>query len=181
MNAPKNGERGRAPAGIILVSHNGTPVYYNTEAVKVLSYRGRSKDPGNTMDILPPEIRSMLLSSWTSDGVPIATTVSSGRRRYVCRGFALNPAAGARHERIVALVLERENGGAPNFSGLAEQFNLTQREQQTVGLLTLGLTSKEIANRMSVSPNTVKTFFRLVMTKMGVNTRAGIVGKIARM
>jgi DNA-binding CsgD family transcriptional regulator len=34
---------------------------------------------------------------------------------------------------------------------------------------------------MNVSPNTVKTFFRLVMMKMGVNTRAGIVGKLARM
>jgi DNA-binding NarL/FixJ family response regulator len=167
--------------GIVLVSHNGTPVYFNSEAIRVLSFRGRSKDRPNMTDILPAEIRSMLLSFWTSDGAPIATHVTSGRRRYLCQLLALNPAAGAPYRRIAALVLERENGGAPNISGVAEQFNLTQREQQTVGLLTLGLTSKEIANRMDVSPNTVKTFFRLVMTKMGVNTRAGIVGKIARM
>jgi len=48
-------------------------------------------------------------------------------------------------------------------------------------LLTLGLTSKEIASRMNISPNTVKAFFRMVMTKMLVSTRSGIVGKIARM
>jgi DNA-binding NarL/FixJ family response regulator len=55
------------------------------------------------------------------------------------------------------------------------------REQETVELLTLGLTSKEIASRMNISPNTVKAFFRMVMTKMAVTTRAGIVGKIALM
>jgi DNA-binding NarL/FixJ family response regulator len=82
---------------------------------------------------------------------------------------------------MIGLLLEREAGKAADISGVAEQFQLTRREQQTVGLLTLGLTSKEIATRMNISPNTVKTFFRLVMTKMGVSTRAGIVGKIARM
>jgi DNA-binding CsgD family transcriptional regulator len=34
---------------------------------------------------------------------------------------------------------------------------------------------------MNISPNTVKAFFRLVMTKMSVSTRSGIVGKVAQM
>ena len=42
----------------------------------------------------------------------------------------------------------------------------------------LGLTSKEVAIRMNISPNTVKAFLRLVMGKMGVTTRAGIVAKL---
>jgi DNA-binding CsgD family transcriptional regulator len=40
-----------------------------------------------------------------------------------------------------------------------------------------GLTSKQIADRMTISTNTVKAFLRLIMIKMGVSTRAGIVGK----
>jgi DNA-binding CsgD family transcriptional regulator len=44
--------------------------------------------------------------------------------------------------------------------------------------LLQGLTSKEIAARMSISPNTVKAFLRLVMVKMGVSTRSGIVGRV---
>jgi DNA-binding CsgD family transcriptional regulator len=40
------------------------------------------------------------------------------------------------------------------------------------------LTSKEIATRLEISPNTVKAFVRLVMVKMGVTTRSGIVGKL---
>ena len=46
-------------------------------------------------------------------------------------------------------------------------------------MLLQGLTSKEIAVRMGISPNTVKAFLRLVMVKMGVSTRSGIVGRIA--
>jgi len=31
---------------------------------------------------------------------------------------------------------------------------------------------------MSISPNTVKAFLRLIMVKMGVTSRSGVVGKI---
>jgi hypothetical protein len=40
-----------------------------------------------------------------------------------------------------------------------------------------GLTTKEIAARIRISPNTVKSFLRSIMLKMGVTTRSGIVGK----
>src|SRR5712691_11317146 len=106
---------------------------------------------------------------------------TSGRRRYVCRAFALTGNSGTGSRPMTGLLIERDTPKTVNVSEAAEQFHLTQREQETIGVLTLGLTSKEIATRMNISPNTVKTFFRLVMTKMGVSTRSGIVGKIARM
>ena len=98
----------------------------------------------------------------------------------MCRAFALTGNSGT-GPRLMGLLIERDTPKTVNVTGAAQQFHLTQREQETIGLLTLGLTSKEIATRMNISPNTVKTFFRLVMTKMGVSTRSGIVGKIARM
>jgi DNA-binding CsgD family transcriptional regulator len=62
----------------------------------------------------------------------------------------------------------------------AEDFGLTRRERQMVELLIEGMTTKEIARTLNLSPNTVKSFLRLVMTKMGVTTRSGIVGKLLR-
>jgi DNA-binding NarL/FixJ family response regulator len=44
--------------------------------------------------------------------------------------------------------------------------------------LLQGLSDKEIAERMKVSPNTVKAFLRLIMLKMEVTSRAEIVAKI---
>jgi DNA-binding NarL/FixJ family response regulator len=41
-----------------------------------------------------------------------------------------------------------------------------------------GLSSKEIADRMNISSNTVKTFLRLIMIKMGVSSRMAVVRKI---
>jgi DNA-binding CsgD family transcriptional regulator len=58
--------------------------------------------------------------------------------------------------------------------------HLTPREQETVRLLANGFTNKEIAARMGVSVNTVKAFLRSVMLKLGVTTRAGIVGRLGR-
>ncbi len=63
---------------------------------------------------------------------------------------------------------------------IAARFNLTARERETVGFLIEGLTSKEIAGHMNISPNTVKAFIRLIMVKMGVSTRSGIIGKFVR-
>ena len=64
-------------------------------------------------------------------------------------------------------------------SEISAQFGLTQREGEAVEFLLQGLTSKEIATRMQISPNTVKAFLRLVMVKMKVSTRSGIAGKFA--
>ena len=60
----------------------------------------------------------------------------------------------------------------------AARFQLTDREIEAVQHLADGLTSKEIAQRMNISPNTVKVFLRLVMLKMGVTTRSGVIGKL---
>jgi DNA-binding CsgD family transcriptional regulator len=61
---------------------------------------------------------------------------------------------------------------------VSEQFNLTQREGEALGYLLQGLSSKEIASRMNVSPNTVKAFLRLIMIKTGASSRSAILGKI---
>ena len=77
-----------------------------------------------------------------------------------------------------AVLLERVSAGrSPSLVQLYERFHLTMREQEVTQLIVRGLTSKEIAVQMQVSPNTVKAFLRLIMVKMGVSTRSGIVGK----
>ena len=75
----------------------------------------------------------------------------------------------------IAITVERDRGA---LRDLAERFQLTDREREAVEHLAEGLTSKEIALRMKVSPNTVKTFLHLVMIKMGVTTRSGVIGKM---
>ena len=54
-----------------------------------------------------------------------------------------------------------------------QNYHLSQREGETVRFLIEGLTNKEIAARMGISPDTVKVFLRLAMMKMGVSSRSG--------
>ena len=75
-------------------------------------------------------------------------------------------------------MLERRSNESAKVNEISERFGLTAREQETVKYLVEGLTSKEIAQRMKISPNTVKAFLRLVMLKMNVSTRSGILGRI---
>ena len=49
---------------------------------------------------------------------------------------------------------------------------LSPREREIMGLLALGLTGEEIAQRLTVSPETVRTHVRNAMDKLGARTRA---------
>ena len=165
-------------AGLILLDAQNQVVYRNPEVGKILTFSGQVKKTAT--NLLPRELR-LLLSSPDRSGRVGSFDFRSGKRRYVCRVFVLAHNSGEPTRAMTGILLERVVPNTMHISAVAQQYRLTQREQETVGFLTLGLTSKEIASRMNVSPNTVKAFFRLVMTKMAVSTRAGIVGKIAGM
>lgn len=52
---------------------------------------------------------------------------------------------------------------------------LTSREREILALLADGLGNKQIAARLGISANTVKTHLELVFEKLGVSTRAEAV------
>ena len=79
---------------------------------------------------------------------------------------------------MVLIVLERGMSASIALSKISQQFRLTQRERETISLVLQGLGNKEMADRMRVSPNTVKAFLRLVMVKMGVTSRSAIAAKV---
>lgn len=109
---------------------------------------------------------------------PVQTEFISGRRRYLCQKFPVaSSSTTSLQEGAIAILLERST---PQFDGarIAVQFHLSQREKETMELLVHGLTSKEIAHRMEISPNTVKAFLRLIMVKMSVTTRSGLVARV---
>ena len=66
----------------------------------------------------------------------------------------------------------------PRLTALFEQ--LTEREREVVGLVVEGLTNQEIAERLCVSPYTVKTHANRAMTKVEVRDRAQLVSAAVR-
>lgn len=64
----------------------------------------------------------------------------------------------------------------PDATAAATRPVLSRRETQIVTLVALGLSNRDIAGRLEISPLTVASFLRRVFAKLGVNSRAAMVG-----
>jgi len=180
MNAKRSHGMGHvsALAGLILLDLYASPIYADTEAVRILTFPKQGNRVRDVSRFLPNEIRLMLRMPTCGEGSSCTTKFLSGRRQYICRLLVLNHNSERPSRGLIALLIERSPVDGSCFSEMTRRFHLTQREQEAVGLLTRGLTSKEIAVCMEISPNTVNTFFRSIRSKMSVSTRSGIIGRI---
>ncbi len=57
------------------------------------------------------------------------------------------------------------------------RFGLSRREQQLVGLIRLGLSNKEIGNRLGLSEQTIKNYIHRTLRKVGAKDRLEIVAR----
>jgi DNA-binding CsgD family transcriptional regulator len=160
--------------GLILLDRSGNVVYCNREAQRVLSYP--SEDNGRAHTLKRDQINRLIAELSNSSELRLV----SGRRTYIARHFKLADQSGS---RCTAILLERQHGQVGGVSMCAhtkQHYNLTGREGQVLDLLIGGLTTKEIGLRLHLSPNTVKSFLRTLMLKVGVSTRTGVIGKVVK-
>lgn len=54
-------------------------------------------------------------------------------------------------------------------------FDLTDRETQVLALMTEGITNRQIAQQLEISPSTVKAYVSNVLSKLGVSSRTEAV------
>lgn len=182
----------RPPSGISMEQ-----LFYSQEALQILSMNKAcsEKKPEKKKDIL--SYMSSLCSKWkeavekgheelsqhrsrTDSAAGHITILESYRRRYMVSGVALaahiskvNTAAQA--EKQYLFVLERITLEKMNLPLIFRQHKLNNREQEIVRLLLSGNSNKEIAYNLSLSPNTIKAYMKILTLKLGVNNRAGII------
>lgn len=165
--------------GFLLLDASVSPLWFNAEAIQILSYPEQPISARHRDILLARKIRSSLIIEQGLRESRFVTEFRSGKRRYLCRALAVDPHGKGPLRPSVALLFEREPCGLMAMSKVSEQFHLSPREREALEHLVQGMSSKEIANRMNLSPNTVKTFLRLIMLKMGVSSRTAIVARIS--
>ncbi len=175
--AKKKAPGGTSAAGFLLTDPSLCPLWFNAAAAQILSYPAKPDRARVSDNTFGEKIRTSL-GEQSSPESPSVTEFRSGRRRYLCRAFRLESYGKGSNQQGVAILLERSPLGLIALSRVSEQFKLSRREREALEFLLLGLTSKEIANHMQISANTVKVYLRLIMAKMGVSTRSGIFAKI---
>jgi DNA-binding CsgD family transcriptional regulator len=178
---PLNGKKAppsTSSSGFLLMDSSLTTMLFNAEAIRILSYPAKLPNASRPDAFLAGKVRSSLIRPNPSGASPFVTEFRSGRRRYLYRAFLVDTLDKGPSHASIAVLLERGSSALIALSQVSQQFNLTGREREALEYLVQGLSSKEIADRMNISSNTVKTFLRLIMIKMGVSSRMAVVRKI---
>ena len=161
--------------GLVVMTMSLEPIGADEGAAAILSGPNPDDQPIDAITI-PEEIRLML--SQNTDGLfNTKMHFRIGKDAYNCRAFLMQPHDDS-SQPMLALHMQRDTSIPNAIEMVASQYHLTDREQEVLRGIAIGLTSKETAERMNISPNTVKSFLRIIMIKMGAGTRSGIVGKL---
>jgi DNA-binding NarL/FixJ family response regulator len=114
--------------------------------------------------------------------------------RAICSGASGYLLKSSEGDEIIHSIQEVMGGGAPMnaqiarkvldmFSQLAApkgEYGLTEREKNILRLITDGLTTKAIANKLFLSYFTIDTHMKNIYTKLQVHTRSGAVAKVLK-
>jgi DNA-binding CsgD family transcriptional regulator len=108
---------------------------------------------------------------------PDLREVASGGRYYLLRGSVVCLDLFGAGDTVLVSV-ERPPAGTLSDAALRERFRLTGREVRIARLLGEGRTNAEIAERLYISPHTVRTHTERVLRKLGIRSRAEVGAKL---
>ncbi|MGA7054432.1 MAG: response regulator transcription factor [Mycobacterium sp.] len=124
-----------------------------------------------------PELRCLMLTSFTSDEAMLEA-ILAGASGYVVkdiRGMELARAIkdvgngkSLLDNRAAAALMAKLRGAKESKDPLS---GLTERERTLLGLLTEGLTNRQIAARMFLAEKTVKNYVSRLLAKLGMERR----------
>jgi DNA-binding NarL/FixJ family response regulator len=77
-------------------------------------------------------------------------------------------------ESLFAQIIEQSLSRPEEEEKLRESVQITQREKEVIGLISDGLTNKDIASTLFISPNTIKSHVHNILEKLTLNSRLQI-------
>jgi DNA-binding CsgD family transcriptional regulator len=159
---------------------------YNAEAWRVLCGSHPSIDPDALCARWKAVLDERLVVKPTGPGdqseaeTGFIDLYESGRRKYGVRGVilwehSLNAPTQGNH---YLFLFERIVPESVNLRPIARAWGLCPREEEIVRLLISDRTNKEIAHHLNLSLNTVKGYLKLLMRKLGVGSRTGVLARL---
>ncbi len=168
----------RASEGLLLMNMSMELLTMDEGARWIL---GEEIPHGEALDarqLLPGEIHDTLSGIERADLPTAKLRLRLRNSSYSGRVFVLRLPQEQEPQLVLALHIQKDSSVAHTMELLATEYNLSDREQQALRAIANGLSSKEAAEQMNVSPNTVKSFLRIIMLKIGVGSRAALLGRL---
>jgi DNA-binding CsgD family transcriptional regulator len=169
---------GQSDAVAVLVDSRGILLSPTVEALRVLLYPREIPPNGESRQLGVQRLRALFPAGPLSEATAPEGEFISGRRRYLYRIYRFGDPSPNRGTPVAVIVLERNHPPLVPPPVWLAAYRFSLREEQVLRLVLMGLSNKQIAERIGISPNTVKVFLRLIMTKMEVTSRFGILGKL---
>ncbi|WP_344376101.1 LuxR C-terminal-related transcriptional regulator [Agromyces tropicus] len=164
-----------AATAILVVDGDNRIEHLTADGHRMLeSVRGFRYGGDDAADELPGLLLALLTRARHSNSQTIMTTriqAASGR------WLRVTAAPTEAHDGHVALTLEPARP-ADLLPMMLETYGLTEREITIVMSLARGLTSKDIAAELTLSPYTVRDHVKAIYRKCGVNTRGELVARL---
>jgi len=177
----RRAEEGPAPAyldGVILLDSRLRILAFDEGAAIILQDSLHAENGTDWTRRVPQGIVDVLKQGHISSSRPRKVRLQLPSGGYVCRIHAARSCLTSVPGVLTVLHLARELSVDEAISLISSEYRLTGRERQAVRGVVSGLSSKEVAEQMRISPNTVKAFLRLAMGRMGVSSRTGLIAKL---
>jgi DNA-binding CsgD family transcriptional regulator len=160
--------------GLVVVAPDGSLTSITEAGERWLEELGHP-EPGR--DGLPIEVHALAARLQRSDvteaGLPRLRVRTRAGRWAVLHASRL-PAEGT---QAVAVIIE-EQSPAELAPVLMMAYGLTKQEQQVTGLVCRGLSTRELADHLHITPNTLQDHLKSIFDKTGVSSRRELVTAI---
>lgn len=167
---------------IVLLDEDRRIVDLNGPALSLLGVEDKRELVGKSIEeSIRPEEREQAVRDWDTS---LHTGEYTGSRVLVRADGTEVPIdfaarlADIGDRRLAMYVVAANNPAYKPSARLADQLPLRSREREVVTLIALGLDTAEIAERLYISPSTVRTHVRNAMARLGAHTRAQLVAKV---
>lgn len=119
------------------------------------------KDPGSIFRILEFGVNSILTKNCSKEEITNGVLATARKEKFFCN-------------KILEIILERQLGGEEKEANCAPS-TLTARELEVVELIASGVSTKDMAEQLCLSPHTIYTHRKNIMKKLGINSVSELV------
>jgi DNA-binding CsgD family transcriptional regulator len=162
--------------GLIIIKPSGDIVSLDAGASAILRHH-RKRHRALTPALIGSDIRQCLQIDSDIDLADLTHVFRIGFAQFVCRTYILEP-LNALTDELIGILFERNLQPRDVVHELAGEYHLTKREEELLKGLSLGLTIRDLSDKMNIKPTTLRAFLRLIKIKMGVTSRAAIMLKV---
>lgn len=161
---------GGLDTGVVLIDHRGRVVGLTGAAEAWLDEMGPRLPDG--LPLLLAGLARLVLD----DGLPASSTITTRTGRMGSVDAAVVQRVG---EPQVAVVISSAPAGH-QLEQMAAASGFTPREREIVSGVLTGLSTRAMADQLSVSPHTVQAHLTSVFTKTGLRSRRELISRLSR-